>query len=250
MRAALAGHRIRTLYQPVVRLRDRCPVGIEVLARLAGPDETLVGPDAFVPGMEAGGLGRALFEAVIGSAFDDWQSAGLGDLGVTLAVNLPLDVLIEPAARAWLEATRLRHRIAAESITLELTESQPLLGIPELAAAAAELRGHGYGLAIDDVGPDIRDHTPLLDLPFTILKLDRGVVQAATEPDAAAFIRGAIAEARLAGLTVVAEGVEDEATWQAMVAHGVDHVQGFLVSRPLTAAAMVAWHRERCDGQV
>ncbi len=246
LRQALAAAHVRTMYQPIVRLSDRCPVGLEVLARLFHPARGMLEPDHFVPAMERAGLGRALFEAVIGSAFDDWQRAGIGSLGVSLAVNLPLDVLIQPDARAWLEATRSRHAIPAARIIIELTESQPLLGMPALAAAVAELRSHGYGLAIDDVGPDIRDHAPLLDLPFTMLKLDRALVQSIRTGGSIDFIRAVMASARLAGLIVVAEGVEDEATWDAMAAHGVDHVQGFLVSRPLSADAAVAWHEGRC----
>jgi EAL domain-containing protein (putative c-di-GMP-specific phosphodiesterase class I) len=248
LRLALAGGQVRTMYQPIVRVSDRCPVGLEVLARLADPVRGLLEPDQFVAGMEVAGLGRALFEAVIEAAFADWHGGGLGRLGVSLAINLPLDVLIEPGARDWLEGARARHGVPAERIVIELTESQPLLSMPELAVAAAALRALGYGLAIDDVGPDIRDHGPLLDLPFTVLKLDRALVQATGEGTAPDFLRGVMVAARAAGLVVVAEGVEDEATWAAMAAHGVDHVQGYLVSRPLTAAGTVAWHAGRCVG--
>lgn len=248
LRQALAEHRVRAVYQPIVRLADRCPVGIEVLARLDDPRRGLLEPGAFVPGMEGAGLGRALFEAVIETAFADWHRAGIGALGVSLAINLPHDVLVEPTLRHWLEAARVRHAIPAGRIIIELTETQPLLRMAELGAAVAELRARGYGLAIDDVGPDIRDHAPLLDLPFTVLKLDRALVQSIRNGESLAFARTVMASARLAGLTVVAEGVEDETAWNAVAAHGVDHVQGYLVSRPLAAEALVAWHEGRCVG--
>ncbi len=248
LRQALADQRVRTLYQPIVRLSDRCPVGMEVLARLADPVRGLLEPGEFVPGMEDAGLGRALFEAVIETAFSDWHAARIGALGLSLAINLPHDVLIEPTLRNWLEAARIRHAIPPGRIVIELTESQPLLRMSELTAAVTELRAWGYGLAIDDVGPDIRDHAPLLDLPFTILKLDRALVHAIRNGESLAFMRTVMASARLAGLTVVAEGVEDEMTWNVMAAHGVDHVQGYLVSRPLAADALVAWHEGRCVG--
>ncbi len=248
LRQALAGQRVRILYQPIIRLSDRCPISIEVLARLADPVRGVLEPGAFVPGMEDAGLGRALFEAVIETAFSDWHDAGIGALGMSLAINLPHDVLIDPTLRNWLEAARIRHAIPAGRIVIELTESQPLLRMPELGLAVTALRAWGYGLAIDDVGPDIRDHAPLLDLPFTSLKLDRALVQAIGSGESLAFMRTVMASARLAGLTVVAEGVEDERTWHAVAAHGVDHVQGYLVSRPLAAAALVAWHDGRCAG--
>ena len=241
LRQALAEGRVRTMYQPIVRMSDGTAVGLEALARLVDPVRGTLGPDEFVPTMERVGLGRAVFEAVVRAAFDDWRHGGLADLGLTLAVNLPLDVLMEPVARDWLDAARRANLIPAERIIIELTESQPLLRLPELAGATADLRARGYGLAIDDVGPGVRDHSPLLDLPFTVLKLDRALVQAGREDPECAFFAEVMQAARRAGLVVIAEGVEDEATWAAMAARGVDRVQGYLVSRPLSAADTVAW---------
>jgi EAL domain-containing protein (putative c-di-GMP-specific phosphodiesterase class I) len=115
--------------------------------------------------------------------------------------------------------------------------------LPELAAAVHRLRGIGYGLAIDDVGPELRDHAPLLSLPFTMLKLDQLVVQeTARSPAARDFVGGAIDAARLAGLKVTAEGVEDEACWRRMDELGIEFAQGFLVARPMPHADIAGWH--------
>ena len=130
---------------------------------------------------------------------------------------------------------------------IELTESLPLSRLPELRSAACRLREFGYGLAIDDVGPDIRDHSALLDLPFSMMKLDKNVVQdAGNIREARDFLVSAIADAAAAGLTVIAEGIENEATWSQMRDLGADIAQGFLVGRPLRAAAVPAWHRNWC----
>src|SRR6185369_1509514 len=141
---------------------------------------------------------------------------------LTLAINLPLDVLLIPEMLAWLDDERSAAGIAPERIVIELTESQPLARLPELAIATARLRARGYGLAIDDVGPDIRDHSPLLDLPFTVLKLDKNLVQRAPLDAATAiFLATTLRDATAASLTVIAEGVEDTETWAHMSALGV-----------------------------
>ena len=247
LQAALALGQMRTVYQPIVRLSDRRPVGLEVLARLHHPLRGRLEPEDFVPAMERAGLGNALFQAVVKRAFADWRDAGLATLDLSLAVNLPLDVLLLPATRPDLDRARAECGVPAAAIIIELTESQELGSLPDLARAAADLRAAGYGLAIDDVGPAIRDHGPLLRLPFTALKLDRGLVQdAGHDAAAAAFLDSAIASARAAGLTVIAEGVEDEATWAGMASRGVEQVQGYLVSRPLAADEVVAWHAAWC----
>jgi EAL domain-containing protein (putative c-di-GMP-specific phosphodiesterase class I) len=242
LHAALADARIQTLYQPIVRMSDRRPVGLEVLARLHHPLLGTLEPDHFVPGMELAGLGRPLFEAVIRSAFADWHDAGLAEFGLTLAVNLPLDVLLLPETPDWLDAARAASGIAARSIVIELTESQEIACLATLTRAAAVLHDRGYVLAIDDVGPDVRDHSTLLDLPFTVLKLDRSLVQA-TQNDGAAldFFTTTLEAARRAGMIVIAEGVEDDSTWTSMAEHGIDLAQGYIVSRPLPATAVGPW---------
>jgi EAL domain-containing protein (putative c-di-GMP-specific phosphodiesterase class I) len=245
---ALSDARIQTLYQPIVRMADRRPVALEVLARLEHPAHGTLLPSRFIPPMEAAGLGWQLTAAVLLRAFDDWGGERLAALDLVLAFNFPLDVLLLPDALSHLDAVRMKAGIAAGRVVIELTESRPLAGLTELCQATRRLRALGYGIAIDDVGLDIRDHRALLDLHFTALKLDRKLVRDAhDDPASGEFLAHAIAAAGVAGMTVTAEGVEDEATWARMHALRVDHVQGYLVSRPLPAAAVLPWYREWCS---
>lgn len=234
---------IQARYQPIVRMADRHPTGFEVLARLQHPMHGLVEADAFVPAMEAAGLGRALFEAVVTCAVREWQAFGLGALGMTLAINLPLDVLLMPDTPDWLDAALTGTTLAAGQVVIELTESQELDSVPVLAAAIAGYRARGYRLAIDDVGPAIRDHRPLLELPFSWLKLDRSLVIGDGGDEAGAqFLTFALEAARGAGLTVIAEGIEDAAAWARMAAAGIDQAQGYHISQPIPASDVAAWH--------
>ena len=242
---ALAGAWIETHYQPIVRMRDRRPVALEVLARLRHPVHGLLLPGRFIQPMETAGLGWQLTEAVLQRAFDDWTDERLEALDLSLAFNFPLEVLLRSDALAQLEALRADAGIAARRVVVELTEGSPLPGLAELAIVTRRLRALGYGIAIDDVGPDLRDHRGLLDLGFTELKLDMTLVRdALVDPRAQHFLADAIEAAGAAGLTVTAEGVEDEATWERMCALGVDHAQGYLISRPLPLPAVAAWHHE------
>ncbi len=251
LREALAGARLRTCYQPIVRIADRKPVTLEVLARLDHPVRGLVAPDLFVPQYEAAGLAWPMTEAVVRRSFAEWTSAGLDRLGLGLALNFPLDGLLIPQALRWLDEQRQEAGIAATSITIELTESRPVTRLAELRAATTRLRRAGYGLSIDDVGPNVRDHRELLKLPFSALKLDKDVVQDSPRfPEARRFLDTAITAARAAGMTVVAEGVSDGALWNRMAELSIDHAQGFLVGRPMPAAAVAEWHAEWCGRAV
>ncbi len=201
LRGALKDALIQALYQPIVRLHDGRPMGMEVLARLEHPSHGMMSPENFVPPMEDAGLAWPLTAAVMRRAFADWSGPRLDSLDLTLALNLPLDVLLVPEALAILDRERAAAGIAAARVVIELTESQPVIQLSEIRAAVIYLRGLGYGLAIDDVGPAIRDHTPLLDMSFTSLKLDKDLVQQAPhDPDIEAFLRRAIASAKSKGL--------------------------------------------------
>jgi len=244
---ALSEQRILTRYQPIVRIDNGQPVGVEVLARLEHPKRGILAPDLFVPQMEEAGLAWRLTDQVIDRAFADWSEGRLGSFGLTLALNFPLDVLLIPEAMSSLETRRRRFGLPADRLVIELTESRPVREIARLRHAISTLRGIGYGLAIDDVGPQVRDHKALLDLQFTALKLDKDLVRdSLTSRTAHNFITRTIESARQAELAVVAEGVEDEAIWREMQRLGVDQAQGFLVARPLPAAAVPLWHRDWC----
>ena len=244
---ALAERRIQTRYQPIVRLDNGHPVGVEVLARLEHPQRGILAPDLFVPQMEEAGLAWRLTDQVIDRAFADWGEGKLGSFGLTLALNFPLDVLLIPEALTSLETRRRQSGLPADRVVIELTESRPVREIARLRHAISTLRGIGYGLAIDDVGPEVRDHKALLDLQFTALKLDKDLVRDSLNSRTAHnFLTRTIASARKADLTVIAEGVEDQAIWREMQRLGVDQAQGFLIARPLPTAAVPLWHRDWC----
>jgi EAL domain-containing protein (putative c-di-GMP-specific phosphodiesterase class I) len=242
LRGALSGASVETRYQPIVRVADRRPVVLEALVRLNHPLKGMIRPDGFVPQVEQAGLGAELTDLVCGRALGDICGRFLAGIQLRLSVNFPLDVLLIPAALERLEEQRAAAGVAADRIIVELTESQPVEDVHGLRQALERLRQFGYGVAIDDVGPAIPGLAQLLELPFSSVKLDKGLVRgAARSADVGLYTANIIATAKARGMTVTAEGVETEATWDHMADLGVDEVQGFLVARPLPAAAVPIW---------
>jgi EAL domain-containing protein (putative c-di-GMP-specific phosphodiesterase class I) len=242
LRAAVAGSMIEARYQPIVLMSNRRPVALEVLARLKHPVRGMLPPDRFVPQLEDAGLAALLTERISARAFTDLARPGLacGDLRITL--NFPLDVLLMPEALDCLEKQRSAAGISASRLTIELTESRPVDDLVTLGRSLERLRRLGYGVAIDDVGHAVPRLAPLLELPFSTLKLDKGMVQQVeTSSETREFLERTIQQARSHGLHVVAEGVETVALWHAMHAMGADSAQGFLVARPLPIAAVPIW---------
>lgn len=242
IQAALAGSWIDTRYQPIVRFADRRPVGLEALARLSHPQQGTLSPDRFVPILEQAGLAGRLTELVSRRAFRDMAGGAFGEPQLSMAVNFPLDVLLRPESIDILEAQRVAAGIDASRVIVELTESRPVRDFTTLGRALETLRTLGYRAAIDDVGPAVPLLEPLLDLPFTSLKLDKDVVQQVNcSPDAFTFLRRTISAAKAHGMYVVAEGIENPEIWAAMSALGADEAQGFLAARPLPLAAVPIW---------
>jgi len=242
LRTALDGAMIETRYQPMIRMSDRHPVGLEALARLNHPVTGILLPDQFVPQVEAAGLAWQLTELVSALALTDMGGGPLTGSGLRMSVNFPLDVLLAPTSLERLEEQRAASGVPADQMIIELTESRPVEDVVSLRRSLERLRGLGYGAAIDDVGPAVPRLAPLLELPFTSLKLDKGQVQRVLDtPDIERFLATTIEQAKRRGLTVVAEGVETEEIWARMCAMGADEAQGFLAARPLPVAAVSIW---------
>ena len=242
LRAALKGAMIETRYQPIVRVADRHPVGLEALVRINHPKKGTLLPDNFMPQIEDAGLAPELTSLVSARAFSDLAGPFLAGRGLRLSVNFPLDVLLTNASLDRLEEQRAAAGIPADRIIIELTESRPVDDVPMLRRSLEHLRKLGYGAAIDDVGPAVPRLAPLLELPFTSLKLDKDLVQQVAKSESVrTFLATTIIQAKAHDLTVVAEGVETAAIWNEMRDLGADEVQGFLAARPLPVAAVPVW---------
>jgi EAL domain-containing protein (putative c-di-GMP-specific phosphodiesterase class I) len=242
LRAALTAAMIETRYQPIIRVTDRRPVGLEALVRLNHPEMGTILPDSFVPQIEHAGLAPELTGLVSARAFSDLAGPLLAGRNLRMSVNFSLDVLLMPAALRRLEEQRAASGIPADRIIIELTESRPVDDVRLLRRSLEYLRALGYGAAIDDVGPAVPRLAPLLKLPFTSLKLDKDLVQQVADSDEVrTFLAVTTARAKARGFTVTAEGVETEAQWEQMAALGVDEMQGYLAARPLPVAAVPVW---------
>ncbi|HTN09616.1 MAG TPA: EAL domain-containing protein [Acetobacteraceae bacterium] len=249
VRELLAAGAVRALYQPMVWLADRRPGGMETLARLEHPQLGRLLPAQFLPAVESGRLLPKLTRAMVARAFADWRPEQLRELGMGIGLNLPLDVMLLPGLADWLGARCAEAQLTPFNIVLELTETQPVLDVPALGAVVAELRQRGYRVSIDDVGPGQRDPTALLRLPFTSVKLDMALVRhAADSAEARGYLRRLADTAHAAGMIVVAEGIEEQDTWQRMQRLGADAGQGYAIARPMPAAAVPLWHRAWTHG--
>lgn len=239
--AALSGPMIEARYQPVVRTEDGACLGFEALARLNHPAYGIVPPHRFVPQAENAGLGAKLLEAVARLALAELAGPALDPGALRVALNLPLNTVMVDATLSQLDEQCAAASVQPERLIIELTESRPVDDLPALRRAVERFRARGYGLAIDDLGPSVAHHGALMDMPFSAVKLDRELIGNMQDRESKRFLLRVIDRAQRNGLSITAEGIETRRTWQMVRTYGVDHAQGFLISRPLPAKALPAW---------
>lgn len=244
--AAMANGEVWNAYQPKLDVASGRITGVEALVRWDHPERGKIGPDKFIPLVEANGRAKDLTFHVLTRALADaaaWRAAGL-DLSV--AVNISATLLLDAAFAVMLEREINAARLPAERITLEVTESAAMKDSDRAIAALESWRTLGVSISIDDYGTGQSSLSYLQTLPATELKIDMSFVRTlATDPRNAIMVRSTIALAHELGMKVVAEGVEDADCLARLADMGCDTAQGYHIGRPMTWDAISALVEER-----
>ncbi len=229
-------------YQPQAGLQRGDIVGAEALVRWNHPTRGLLPPAEFVPFAERTGLGRRLSRYVLEAAVRQlacWRDDS--DAPPRVAVNLSMVDLLDLGLPDEVERLLTEADIEPERLELEITEGVIMADPVRVGAVLERLREIGVALAIDDFGTGYSSLAYLKNLPVDVLKIDRSFVSAmAVEDRDRALVHSAVELAHSLGLGVVAEGVEDEATYETLRHIGCDFVQGYHISRPVPAEEICA----------
>ncbi|SOD83419.1 bifunctional diguanylate cyclase/phosphodiesterase [Streptomyces sp. Ag109_G2-15] len=241
LRRALDAHEVQLHYQPKVRF-DGQVAGLEALVRWVHPERGKVPPDEFIAIAESSGLMPHLTEYVLETALAQvarWRAQGLR---VPVAVNVSPRDVHTPGFAGSVAARLARHGVPAGALQLEITE-HVLLEDPQRAAdTLAGLTGHGVKMSLDDFGTGYSSLVHLRRLPVSELKIDRSfVARLAVDTEDAEIVRCTVDLAHSLGLLVVAEGVEDDETWERLRDLGCDAVQGWLVAAAMPPEETTAW---------
>jgi diguanylate cyclase (GGDEF)-like protein len=242
LRADLAASRLMVAYQPIVSLSRGQPIGIEALARWPHPSYGDVEPGEFVPLAEQAGLIRPLTDFVLARALEDcqrWRAAGFD---LVVHVNLSVRSLRDPELVTSVAAALGRTGFPARALALEVTEGG-IMGDPRRALdTLSQLRALGVRLAIDDFGAGQSSLSYLQQLPVDMLKIDHSfVLGLADQRVNDAIVRLTVELGQALGLQVVAEGVEDRATWERLQSMGCQAAQGYFLARPMPPAVFTEW---------
>jgi diguanylate cyclase len=235
LRKALDNREFALHYQPKLELSSGRLAGVEALARWPRDNDMTVPPDMFISALEQTGLIAPFTYWALETAVAQRMAWLRQGWNISVAVNVPLSVVMEP--RFLAELSRIVDGSDVHNgLLLEITENIFLGDYDRINEVLAEVRAIGLGCSIDDFGTGHSSLVRLRQLPVGEIKVDRSFVMAMLDSkDDEVIVRSTIELAHNLGLKVVAEGVENARILESLARLRCDVVQGYHISRPLPA---------------
>ncbi|AZR43264.1 bifunctional diguanylate cyclase/phosphodiesterase [Marinobacter salarius] len=243
MRRALEQKEFELYYQPIVRTESGQLCSAEALLRWNNPGMGMVMPDRFIPLAEETGLITPIGEWVLREAClaaIRWKESTGTDIGIS--VNVSPRQFRDPGFVDTVMNALKASGLPPQQLELEITERLILDNTIETADILRQLDQSGIRLSVDDFGTGYSALSYLKSYPFDTLKIDKSFVQdVMKEREDASLVKAIINMAHSLGLSVIAEGVEEEAQTHFLQQEGCDYSQGYFYSRPMPENEFQEW---------
>lgn len=243
---ALEDGKLELHYQPKLELKSNRIVGAEALMRWHDPERGWIPPGKFIGVAERSGLITDLTYFCMQRAcrqLSQWRD--IAD-GFAVSVNTPPTSIRD---REILDVLRIATSIwdvDPGSLVLEVTENALMVDPGTTHGILTAVREFGSRVSIDDFGTGYSSLAYLKEVPADELKIDRSFIQnMLSDPGDYKIVEHAASLAKIFGLGVVAEGVENQETLNVLWAMGCDYAQSFFICKPLPADEFLDWYRER-----
>jgi EAL domain-containing protein (putative c-di-GMP-specific phosphodiesterase class I) len=220
-------------FQPQIDVASERIVAAEALCRWNHPTLGSVPPSEFIPAAEESGGIHEIGAFMLERACAFLRAESLA--GIQIAVNVSAVQLAHPDFSSRVADTYQQYGVEAGRVTIELTESRPVLDIPDAVAHLQMLRDLGSGISIDDFGTGYSSSKQLDALPFTELKIDQSLIREDTE-ETWTRVATIVAVVRDKGMRIVAEGIETKEQYDRIRESGCDRAQGYFLGVPMGQA--------------
>jgi EAL domain-containing protein (putative c-di-GMP-specific phosphodiesterase class I) len=232
------------LYQPFIDLNSGDFIGVETLLRWRQPGAVAVTPDKFIAATERIGMINPLSDWVLEEAcrqHKKWRNLGLPALRMAVNVS-PVQFRVKDFARRTADIIKASG-VNPDCIEFEVTESTVMNDVEAAAKMLDELKEDGVSIALDDFGTGYSSLSYLAQFPINKLKIDQSfIVNMDTDARSLAIAETVIALGKKLGMSVIAEGIESQATLHTLVSIGCDFGQGYFISKPIRPDYLVEWY--------
>jgi diguanylate cyclase (GGDEF)-like protein len=230
MRDALKNGEYELYYQPQNNVKGDQIIGAEALIRWKKPGSGFIPPNTFIPIAEQNGfiieLGAWVLEKAI-VQLKEWQDQGFD---LKISINVAPQQIKHRDFITQLESILMRHKVKAENIFLEITESIFLDGSKAIYQAFADIKKLGVQISLDDFGTGYSSLSYLKKFPIDVLKIDKAFLDDYATEEGSVFIETIINMASTLKLNVVAEGVETQSQVSYLQGLSCSYYQGYFCS--------------------
>ncbi|MBI1840681.1 MAG: EAL domain-containing protein [Verrucomicrobia bacterium] len=243
--AAIDESRLTAYFQPVWDVVNQRPAGVESLARWVDPELGYIPPDEFIPLAEAKGLIIPLSRVVMRKSLEtmrDWRSRGYD---LTLSLNLSKRQLVETHFLTDLYRMVDEFQLPHDRVIFEVTERQSILGHALGRQRIEAMIAAGFRLSLDDFGSGYSSFDLVGEIPFHELKIYGGLIRKMNTPQGRRIVQAIVEMGLTLGLTVVAEGAEQEEEVNILREMGTQKIQGYYYSKPLPQEKLFAYLEEQ-----
>ncbi len=241
LRAAIDQGTLELVFQPQFRLADGALVGVESLLRWKDSELGVVPPSQAIAVAESAGLMNEVTWWVLNNALRHCAEFRFRGLDIRVGVNLSANNLRERDLPDFIDRALRTWEVPPASLVIEVTETAVLGAAEAISDTFGRLKALGVRLSIDDFGTGYSSMNYLANMPFDEMKIDLSFVRdMVSVPAHERIVRSLIDLAHNLGLTVVAEGVENEPTRARLAELGCDCIQGYFASEPLEPEKLLA----------
>ena len=242
LRQAIVNNELILHYQPKIDFSAGQVSGVEALVRWQHPKHGMMSPDKFIPLAEQCGLIKPLTKWVLKTALrqcEEWYRSGVH---LSMAVNVSAISIQDPEFPDQMEKMLEDFDVPAGQLEIEITETAVMSEPVRAVECIRRLSALGFQVAIDDFGTGYSSMAYLKELLVAKIKIDKSFVKdMAVNHNDAVIVRSTVELGHNLGLKVVAEGVEDQMSWDKLKGLGCDSAQGYYMSRPLPTKDFMDW---------
>lgn len=231
---AITENKLEMYYQPIYSFKEKRFNSAEALIRLNDKEYGFISPGIFIPAAEARGLILPIGDFVLEEVFKFIAEHDLKKYGIDhIEPNLSVAQCLQPELADKISDLEIKYNIDPKQVNFEITETF-FDNIGEIMDTnISRIRNMGYSFSLDDYGTGYSNIQRVSRLPFSIIKIDKSLIDIIDTPDGLAIIKNTISMMKDINKEIVAEGVETKETLDKLEKLGCDYIQGFYFSRPL-----------------